>query len=301
MPDSRVLADHDVQKLRVLLGAEEDDAFRLGVTLLEACQPTPADCGALFTGELLQAVVDSRDPSRWEELVRAIRSESDVVGRFRTLLIRKALRGGLLKRRTLVTCGELTDILETSWGHLRPRWSPEVVAILDDFTGDLHVELGGGVGPWRHLVLPRLSPDEAALLAKHQGDLFIHGGRDTDFLSIEAASALALHRHSLELVGVWAISDATAAELANHAGPALRIGLTSLSPVAARALAARDRDLSLGWLDDPSDEAMAELLDGDARVTFSTSDGGTLSRFASLNAVFKNRRVTCTYLIQDLW
>lgn len=113
MSDSRVLTDHDVRKLRALLGADEDDAFRLGVTLLEASRPTPADYDALFDDDLFWSIVDTFDAGRWNILIGVIRSQAIVMRSFRTFAIHVIVSRGRppsLDDRVEAT-PELADIL----------------------------------------------------------------------------------------------------------------------------------------------------------------------------------------------
>lgn len=307
MSDSRVLADHDVQKLRSLLGADEDDAFRLGVTLLEACQPTPADYDAVFDDDFLRDFVKNRDVRRWNDLLDVIHDRCAVLRRFRghaNQFVQTRDVSRIRLRAYFKHLVFLAEIFACARGPLcldSLRWvSPAVAAKLCDLEGPLSLrsvsqlsrDAAIGLAPHTGLLcLPEvhyITSDVAQALAQHDGDLEL----GLDSLSEETAAALAGHRYGLYLGNLEAVSDQTVAVLAGHVGPSIHLGLTSLSSFAAKALAGRDRKVSFVSLRHVSDDALTELFDGCGFFHFGFVAPHIAARIASLNAVFKTGRIT---------
>lgn len=250
MPDSRVLADHDVQKLRSLLRADEDDAFRLGVMLLESCQPTSADHDAIFTGDLVRAVVDRYDAARWEAVIALMRRRTTSLERFRACAVEAVRSRGFEKLRL----ASLTEI------------STELAEILASHREHLHAKVKSLSAPaawalakckgWLHLDdLQAISPDVATALASHRGRLSLGG---LTALSRDAARCLATHRGTLNLSGITTLTNDVAEQLARHDGELSLCGIASLSRECAAALAMLHSRLSL-HLEEMTDDVATEL------------------------------------------
>lgn len=303
MPDAHTLSDDDVRKLRSLLGAADDDAFALGVTLLEACQPTAADDDVIFNDELLQAVVASHDARRWEALIAVLRGRRTVMQHFHARAV-EAIRScgyAAIRLASLTEMStELAAIVASHHEHLHAKVTtlstPAAWALakcrgwlhldeLRSISPDVAVALASHKGLLSLCGLTTLSRDDARSLAMHAGTLHLDGimslARDVaeelarhrgeiclrgmTSLPRETAAALAKHEFRLSLE-IEEITDDAATELAFHRGPGITIGLSSLSAHAARVLADDNRDLTIHGLGDLSIEAARALADGAAKI-----------------------------------